>query len=443
MNGQAIEDRWLRINKFFGQLVGIWPGQTKSTKLLMRCFTFIVMISANVTQMAKVAISFSFVSLTDQMPFLILGFGTFLKQYNYVLNEKRLRELLGSVVTDWLTKRPKEELMILEAYSNKAVMFSTIYKVAIIANLIMFILLPFVPPVLDVLVPLEEPRSRIFIYPAYYFLDEEKYYYFIIVHMLVAACIVAFVFIAADLNLVYTVQHACALFAITGHRFERAMDEMQILNGKNADELREKSQQKVRACIDAHRETLKLVVGTESIIENNTHSKNKNILSRNQSAYCIKNDCHVVLLFLTVGLAIITFAITLMKVKYHQQGCLAMMKISMMYFTFSMFLVGQLVHVFFVTVMGQLLINSNNETFNKIYGSLWYQSSLKTQDIRILYTMVLHKCLFSPALKGGGVIDLNLVTFLQASHFFLLLRIINNRIKEEELLINSEIGLLE
>lgn len=42
--------------------------------------------------------------------------------------KSQLKELLAGVIADWLTDRPKNELMILEAYCKKAILFQSVYE---------------------------------------------------------------------------------------------------------------------------------------------------------------------------------------------------------------------------------------------------------------------------------------------------------------------------
>lgn len=50
MDKQAIEELYLKDNKFFGQLVGVWPDQGKFMKFFMRFTILIVMIIAFIAQ---------------------------------------------------------------------------------------------------------------------------------------------------------------------------------------------------------------------------------------------------------------------------------------------------------------------------------------------------------------------------------------------------------
>lgn len=76
--------------------------------------------------------------------------------------------------------------------------------------------MPSIPLIMNVIMPLNESRSRELIYPSYYFVDEQKYYYLITGHMLAVCLGHTFVYIACDINLIHVVHHGCALLTISG-----------------------------------------------------------------------------------------------------------------------------------------------------------------------------------------------------------------------------------
>ncbi|CAD1469272.1 unnamed protein product, partial [Heterotrigona itama] len=77
---------------------------------------------------------------------------------------------------------------------------------------------------------------------------------------------------------------------------------------------------------------------------------------------------------------------------------------------FYLFLVCQMFHLLFLMAMGQYLINVSEEVFQLIYEAKWYKGSPKSQ---MLYVLVLRKSLNPSVLAGGGLIPLNLYTFVQ------------------------------
>lgn len=94
--------------------------------------------------------------------------------------------------------------------------FPPLYLASISSSALMFILIPAVPPILNVITPLNESRGREFVYPAYYFVDEQRYYYLILAHMISMALVLAAVYIACDINLIHIIHHGCALVTICG-----------------------------------------------------------------------------------------------------------------------------------------------------------------------------------------------------------------------------------
>lgn len=57
MDQQAMEELYLKDNKFFGQLVGVWPDQGKFMKFFIRFIILIVMIIAFIAQVVILLLS--------------------------------------------------------------------------------------------------------------------------------------------------------------------------------------------------------------------------------------------------------------------------------------------------------------------------------------------------------------------------------------------------
>ncbi|XP_043519873.1 uncharacterized protein LOC122533842 isoform X2 [Frieseomelitta varia] len=376
MDWQTVEDQCFKDNKFFSQLVGIWPDQERVTKFVRRLVILVLVIIAIITEVSRIILFYSVDALLDQILYLDIGIGILIKQYNYILNEEKLKELLNNIVTDHLVKRSKEEQEILDTYSKRAMLFSFIYKVSICSSALMFILIPAVPPILNVIAPRNESRGREFIYPAYYFMDEQKYYYPILAHMISIALILAAVYTACDTNLIYIIQHGCALFTISGYRFKHAMDDVNLCDEKYNDVSMYKTYVKVRESIEAHKKAVEYV---EKV-----------------------NACHLYYFLIVLGFTIVAFTTTFVR--------LSETEIGIRFFTLWGFTVAQLVHLFFLTIMGQFMVNSNEEIFQTIYEAKWYNGSSKMQS---LFVLVLRKCLNPPAITGGGLVPLNLDTFVQ------------------------------
>ncbi|XP_043519869.1 uncharacterized protein LOC122533839 [Frieseomelitta varia] len=318
MNWQALETQYLGDMKFFMQLVGMWPYQERFAKLSTRLFSFLVVIYAFITEVSRVIVFYSTEVLLDQMVYLDIIIGIFTKQYHYVLNAAKLKELLREIVADRMLEYPKEELEILDSYFNKATYFCFVYK---------------------------------------------------------GVVILITVYVAGDLCLIYVIHHGCALLTISGYRFKHAFDEVSQSEEKDNDVLQ-----------DANAKVCRAIKGHKKAIE-----------------YVDKIDnCYVHYFLIILGLIIIAFTSTFVR--------LSMMEKGTTYYVFCMFTVAQLFHLFFLTSLGQFVINIHDEVYQSICGANWYNGAPKTQ---LLYVLVLRKCLNSPVLTGERLIPLNLFSFVQ------------------------------
>ncbi|XP_043519877.1 odorant receptor 67c-like [Frieseomelitta varia] len=307
------------------------------------------------------------------MVYMDIAISIFVKQYHYILNEKKIRDLLNEIVIDRLTKYPKEELEILDMYYNKAKFICTIYKGILKFTAVGYISLPAIPSLLNIIKPLNESRGRELVYPAYYFVDEQRYYFPIITHMVMAVIVLNVVYMASDISLIYIIHHACSLLSISGYQFKHSFDEVSRCDEKDND-VRQKAN--VYRAINGHKRAVEFV--------------NK------------VNDCYTHYFLLLLGLIIVAFTSSFVR--------LSMMEKGFNYYVFCLFTFAQLFHLFFLMSLGQFVINVHDEVYQSIYEAKWYNGASKTQ---LLYVLVLRKCLNSPALTGEGLIPLNFYSFVQ------------------------------
>ncbi|KOX75117.1 hypothetical protein WN51_13424 [Melipona quadrifasciata] len=94
----------------------------------------------------------------------------------------------------------------MEQYAVKAGIFCRIYVEPSL-----------MPIILDVILPKNESRDIVYIFPAYYIIDDRKYRTLISVHMACVCFSSFYVFSGCDASYMFIVQHACGQLAVTGH----------------------------------------------------------------------------------------------------------------------------------------------------------------------------------------------------------------------------------
>ncbi|CAL7945059.1 unnamed protein product, partial [Xylocopa violacea] len=374
MDLQGLIKQYLNVTKIFGCIVGTWPFMSPTDKIITRSCMIFIMISATITQVARIVVFFSIQALIDQIPFLMVAIAAMVKYSNFMINDKKFQNLFNSMVKDWQAKKTQEEGQLMQKYANRSVFFNTIYTLNAYCCTIVFFFLPFMPRLMDVLVPLNESRPRIQMYPAYYFLkNEDDYYYIIMLYTIITLLLAMSIFIASDTILVYAVQHICGLLSIAGYRFKRCLDDLHSFKDSFKIE-HVKMYKKVCYCINTHQRALEFLREIENV-------------------YAIN-------LFIQVGVVVLSFTITLLKV--------ASITWSLDTYPYYGYVVAQFIHIFFLTVQGQFVIDLHDSIYTKGYENYWYNGDVKTQA---LFILIQRRNLTPPLLTAGGLIQLNLDSF--------------------------------
>ncbi|XP_050461898.1 uncharacterized protein LOC126856919 [Cataglyphis hispanica] len=87
-----------------------------------------------------------------------------------------------------------------------------------------FLSVIFIPDILDIIMPLDEPRPRQFPIHIEFFFDKEKYFYYISVLFIIAAFLGMTVLMATETMSMTIIQHACGLFELVSHRLTCALN---------------------------------------------------------------------------------------------------------------------------------------------------------------------------------------------------------------------------
>lgn len=80
----------------------------------------------------------------------------------------------------------------------------------------LFLCMSLIPPLLDIVLPLNESRPILPVHPGYYFVDEREYFFYIFLHAVVAWEITVTGIVAHDCMLLTYIEHVCSIFALVG-----------------------------------------------------------------------------------------------------------------------------------------------------------------------------------------------------------------------------------
>ncbi|XP_050600998.1 odorant receptor 4-like [Bombus affinis] len=373
MNRATLETRFLKITKIFAKLGGIWPDQNK-IKFILWAMVHITMGSFVVVQVARVVHIGTLEVVIEQSSLIGATILMIIKHGNYILNAEKLKSLLNDMSEDWAIDRLKQEFSIMTTYANRGSILAMFYFVNACICAFLFLQLPWTMRLVHLIKPHNTSPPMLYTVPAYYFVEDDlKYYYYIQIYLGLAIYVVLIVFISCDTCYMVLVQHACGLLTVAGYRFKNAINEFSF-NTKISEKKVKETYDRVRFSIQGHQRAIMFLEKIES--------------------------AHVTYLFMCMGIIVLCVSITMVQI--------ATMEICMDFYKFTSFLIIQFLHLFYLTMQGQFVINSSDEIYDAIYEASWYKMSTKTQA---LYILALRRSLTPCYLTAGGLIQLNMQSF--------------------------------
>ncbi|XP_071560787.1 uncharacterized protein [Temnothorax nylanderi] len=314
----------------------------------------------------------------ETMTSFMLATMSLVKLYTCYLNRYKMKELTDHLFVDWNALETSEEYKIMTKYAKNGRRYSLGYSLYCFVALCLFLSMSLIPQVLDVVLPLNKSRPILLTYPGYYFVDEREYFFYIFLHAVLAWEIAITGLVAHDCIFVTYVEHVCSMFAIVGFRFEHLFcNQCNQVKTIDTDNTNDTPCKRVAFIVHAHREALRYAQLLEDTF---------NVPFAMQ------------ILIVTIGMSI-----TLLQMM--QQNDSSNILETMRY---ALYVIGELIHLFFLSFEGQKLIDHSLQIRNKIYNSCWYKVSIKSQKLIIL---VMIRSLRLSFLSAGKVYIFSLESF--------------------------------
>ncbi|XP_076757270.1 uncharacterized protein LOC143427224 [Xylocopa sonorina] len=335
---------------------------------------------------------------------LFLGTSMYL---NGIFNMNKVKDVLLSIKHDCIYYTNRPENMILQQYQAQGRKITLFYASYIYATVLVYITLPAILLVTNVIsTPSNHSEEKSFLYELDYGVDKEQYFYYLYVHSYLATITVANLITCCHTTYMIYAQHAYALFAIISYQLKTIhildtdtlidVEDTDLLEKyKNVDFLWGQQQQiyqKVFTCIKEHQNAIKYSNLVESLFT-------KSLL--------------VQLLWIVLCLTV-TGVETVLKVGNFGD----MMR-------FGMFTVAQTVHIFFLCLPGQRLVNHGEEVFAAACEVTWYMLPKKCHN---LYRFLLSRSFTPSRITALGLVPMSMETFLMIirtamSYFTVLLSV--------------------
>ncbi|KAK9306171.1 hypothetical protein QLX08_003064 [Tetragonisca angustula] len=285
----------------------------------------------------------------------------------------QFNKLFKFIEKEWEQLKLNNELHILEKVLMQGSKMSQLYRSTLMSFMILFLVVPLISPIMDIIHPLNETRSRQQLLRVNYVIfDQNDYFFYVYIQLAWGAVIVVMTVIAADWLYILIIHHSSGLFAVCGYKVQKAMRQS---DSDDEIALYKYKVEQFRDCVIMHNEAIEFY----------------NLLNEsNQKSYLIQVGINMMGMSVTAVQTVVNFdrpAEALRAAVFHGANQF---------------------HLFVLSLPGQVLLDHCNELAKQIYSSTWYNMPLKVQ--KMLYIMQI-RCKNPCTLTAGGLYEMNMENF--------------------------------
>ncbi|KAF3054363.1 Odorant receptor 340 [Nylanderia fulva] len=344
------------INRMLLETLGLWPYQQsyfaeiRKVVFLSSLSAFIIVqLLAFITMQYSTNLLLKILSLTLPILFCITKYCLFIIQADGV------KQMLERMQENWKMLKDDVEVDIVEKDSYIARIVTMILIGFCGIGLIIYILLQFIPPILDIVIPLNESshlRRPIFV--TEYFIDQEKYMYAILLHYILTLIIAIAALGSVTLIIITYALHMSALLTIASYRMENAIEWSILANSSPTREYL--LCQRIIQAVILHRRTSECV----------------NFFQSNFMTFFA--------LLVVIGVSSLSLNLFqfLRLIKTNKNILDSLLHGAMIFI--------HVAYMFLVNYVGQILIDRGKMLFKGTYNGMWYAAPLHTQKL-VLFVM--------------------------------------------------------
>ncbi|KAL0114195.1 hypothetical protein PUN28_011484 [Cardiocondyla obscurior] len=412
-------------NRVFLSITGLWPFQNRYLRNILKTFFFLLEISYcpfelmllyyhwDNPQMVfegsyQLAMSMSFIGRQINMfwndtkvslrqvrrvvlgdSFYIVYCGTTTFRPN-MLNRfhvygDQLQRLYQTIDEHWNIFTNDTEVEVMKNYSTLSRKFTKYYSMLMFSTMLIFMIIPLTPILLDIVVPLNESRPRFFAVELELKVNKDDYFIPILCYTTIVVLVGATVVMSVDAMHIACTAHACSLFAAISKQLEN-------INLKANNELKEPGDYMKFNRLNEE------IIYREYIICLKKHQLAIKFVNTLDSTY---QGLSLLLLVLLVG----TISLISVRIIYVLNEVRQVIK-----YTFA--LTACLVTLMIVCYSSQRLMDESQSIFYRAYAAEWYKFSSRLKSLLII---TLYRSNVPSGLKAGNMIPLSIATYAAVS----------------------------
>ncbi|XP_031366026.1 uncharacterized protein LOC102674214 isoform X2 [Apis dorsata] len=363
------------VEKYF-QLLGQDPRQKSKFR---NCIVTVVVISIS-SNIVPTSIEL-YTSLCDKnmdaviegLPHFIAATISAVKILNIYFYRENFDKLFQFVANEWDKLKLNNELHILDNTIVQGNKMAQLYRSALLTALVLFLLIPLLSPILDIVLPLNETRPRQQLLKVnYLFFNDDNYFFYVYLQLAWGSIMVVVTIVAVDSLLILIIHHCSGLFTVCGYQVQKITENTKSLNEIVSNNY---TYEQIRNCVITHDEAIQFY----------------NILNEsNRNRYLIP-----------VGLNMLAISATAVQAVVNLDRPEEAIRS-------AVFCGANQFHLFVLSLPGQVLLDHCSEFSNNIYNSIWYRVPVRIQ--KVLYVMQIRSKKLC-TLSAGGLYEMNIENF--------------------------------
>nr|AXM05156.1 odorant receptor [Campoletis chlorideae] len=378
------ESHYYRHNARILIFLGQWPYQSSMWNRIRQFFIHLTIFSVISVQMIKMFVSWGNVDIMIEC-FTPVGVQVtaVIKSINLMINQSKIRSITDHMQADWATLKDENELTILRKFAEEGRKMSVAYAFFLFGSLVIYLLVPLIPSILNVVLPLNDSRQRAYLYETEYFVDREAYFWWIVLHTYIGTILTICTVVSVDAMFATYVQHACGLLAIVSDNLEKTAGSINWAKFDPDVPLEEDEfYEQLKTCVRNHQEVTKLAILIES---------------------CFSSAA---LFQMVLDMVLVSVSLLQLLTKLGQYDQM---------YRIIQFNFAQLFHLFFNMWPGQKLINESTIFSEAVYYSGWHGFSFRCRSLIKIIMMATARPLTISAFKFYELSMENFGAMLQTS----------------------------
>ncbi|XP_036149944.1 odorant receptor 10a [Monomorium pharaonis] len=297
----------------------------------------------------------------------------------------QLRRLYKAIDEHWDIFTNDVEVQVMKDYSMVSRKFTKYYSMLMFSIASIMVAVPLTPILLDIVIPLNESRSRFFAIEVDFRVSNNEYFLPIYCYTSILILVGVNVVMGVDAMHVACTAHACSLFAAISKQIENI-----ILKANINDEI-SKRKYHVDLELDPLNEE---IIYREYIVCLKKHQLAIEFVNTLETSY---QELSLLLLILLIG----TISLIAVRIIYvlNQVG-------EVIKFTFVF--TACLVTLMIVCYSGQRLMDESQSIFYRAYAAEWYKFSPRLKSLLII---ALYRSNVPCGLKAGNMVPLSIATY--------------------------------